>query len=383
MICGMDILLAHHPELLKRRRIGLLSHQAAVVASGAASAQALRRVAGGGLKALFGPEHGFTGQAGAGEKTFSSIHPDWKIPVHSLYGEMRKPSPEMLEGLDLVICDLQDLGVRCYTYLATLANMLEACRAAGVQVIVTDRPVPLPLVVDGAMPRPAQMSFVAPCALPMVYGMTPGESALWLSRNTPADARPRVIAMREWQRTDSLRGGEQGEFMPPSPGIKSRESALVYPATVFCEALPGIDCGRGTNLAFRVLGAPWLEAEKFCRHLARFRVKGAAFHPYRYTAAGGALASRELEAIRISVSDPALFRPVECSLLLLRELAECYGAGRVWRHKGVRAEWFDKLYGDPQVRLQLKAGVPLKQLFSGWSKARREFVQEREGVLLY
>jgi len=383
MICGMDILLAHHPELLKRRRVGLLSHQAALVATGATSAQALRRVAGGALKALFGPEHGFMGQAAAGEKTYSAIHPEWQIPVHSLYGEMRSPAPEMLEGLDLVICDLQDLGVRCYTYLATLANMLAACREAGVEVVVTDRPVPLPLVVDGAMAAPALMSFVAPCRLPMVYGMTPGESALWLSREMPADARPRVIAMREWQRADSLTGGAQGEFMPPSPGIRSRESALAYAATVFCEALPGIDCGRGTNLAFRVLGAPWLEGEKFCRHLARFRVRGAAFHPYHYIAAVKPLAGRELDGIRISVTDPALFHPVECSLLLLRELAECYGAGRLWRHKGVRPEWFDKLYADPLLRAQLKEGVPLKSIFNGWRNERREFMQEREGVLLY
>ncbi|MFA7174445.1 MAG: DUF1343 domain-containing protein [Kiritimatiellia bacterium] len=383
MICGMDILLEQHSKLLQRRRIGLLSHQAALVATGATSAQALRKKVGQSLKALFGPEHGFMGQALAGEEIFSSIHPEWKIPVHSLYGAMRAPSPEMLHGLDLVICDLQDLGVRCYTYLATMANMLRACREAGVAMIVTDRPIPLPLIVDGAMPHPSCLSFVAPCSLPMVYGMTSGETALWLNRESAESEMLRVITMREWQRSCSVISGNQGEFVPPSPSIQSRESALAYPVAVFSEALPGIDCGRGTNLAFRVIGAPWLEPEKFCQHLARFKIKGVSFHPYRYTAAVKPLAGRDLGAVRISVTDPAVFRPVECSLLLLRELAECYGARRVWQHQGVRAKWFDQLYGDPQVRLQLKEGVALKKIFTEWRSDRSAFMEERKRALLY
>lgn len=383
MICGMDILLEQHPELLQRRRIGLLSHQAALVATGATSAQALRKKVGGSLKALFGPEHGFMGQALAGEETFSAIHPEWNIPVHSLYGAMRAPSPEMLQGLDLVICDLQDLGVRCYTYLATMANMLQACRKAGVAMIVTDRPIPLPSIVDGAMPHSSCMSFVAPCNLPMVYGMTPAETALWLSQESAESEMLRVIPMQVWGRSCSVTGGNQGDFMPPSPALQSRESTLAYPTAVFSEALPGIDCGRGTNLAFRVIGAPWLEAEKFCRHLARFKVKGAAFHPYRYTAAAQPLTGQDLGAVRISVTDPALFHPVECSLLLLRELAVCYGEERVWQHQGVRPDWFDKLYGDPQVRTQLIEGAPLKRIYKGWQTARKEFVEARSRVLLY
>jgi uncharacterized protein YbbC (DUF1343 family) len=383
MICGMDLLLERHSRSLKGRRIGLLSHQAALVSSGATSAQALHKAPGITLKALFGPEHGFIGQAVAGEKTYSSIHSDWKIPVHSLYGEMRKPTPAMLDGLDLVICDLQDLGVRCYTYLATMANMLEACREAGVEMVVTDRPVPLPSVIDGAMPQPSLISFVAPCKLPMVYGMTPGETALWINRDFVDNQMLRVIAMHDWRRSCSVLSENQGDFMPPSPGIKSRETALAYPATVFCEALPGIDCGRGTNMAFRVLGAPWLEAEKFCSHLSGLKLKGVAFHPYRYTAASKTYAGRELDAIRLSVTDPAVFRPVECSLLVLRELTTCYGVGRVWRHKGVRAKWFDKLYGDKRVRRQLFDGKPLKSIFKEWKLDSREFLQQREKHLLY
>ena len=130
MITGIDVLSAKRFDLLRNRRVGLLSHQAALTANGATSAQLLHRALGSRLTALYGPEHGFFGQASAGEHTFSRRHPDWDIPVYALYGERSAPTPEMLEGIDVMVCDLQDLGVRCYTYLATLRNMLEACAAA-------------------------------------------------------------------------------------------------------------------------------------------------------------------------------------------------------------------------------------------------------------
>ena len=382
MICGMDILLERKLKLLKGRRVGLLSHQAALVKGGATSAQALHNAIGGSLKALFGPEHGFLGLAGAGEKTYSAVHPEWKIPVHSLYGEMRAPSIKMLATLDVVVCDLQDLGVRCYTYLATLANMYNACRDLGVDLIVTDRPVPLPDIVDGAMPKPDLMSFVAPCRLPMVYGMTPGETVRWLSASDGSGYTPTVIPMSRWKRRDSIIHGQQGEFMPPSPGIKSRESALSYAALVFSEALPGIDSGRGTNMAFRVFGAPWLEAERICGHFSGAVSAGVELHPHRYTAAVGALAGRELDGIRLSVTDPSLFHPVKCSLLILYDLASCYGFNRVWRHKGVRSKWFDKLYGDEAVRIGVQTNR-LSTIFREWKRDQGKFIDQRDNVLIY
>ena len=379
----MDILLECRLKLLKGRRVGLLSHQAALVNGGATSAQAMHRALRGSLKALFGPEHGYLGLAGAGEKTYSSVHPDWKITVHSLYGEMRSPSAEMLSGLDVVVCDLQDLGIRCYTYLATLVNMYRACRDAGVDFIVTDRPVPLPSIVDGAIARPELFSFVAPCHLPMVYGMTPAETVRWLSADEGDGFDPVTVPMRQWKRADSILRGVQGEFMPPSPAIKSRESALAYAALVFCEALPGIDCGRGTNMAFRVLGAPWLEAVKLSRSLNQKNIAGVEFHPHRYSAAVGVHKGRELDGIRLSVNDPTLFHPVACSLHILRELEKNYGEARIWRHKGVRQLWFDKLYGDSRIRRDLRNGKRLNSIFASWSAKMGDFLNLRDNVIIY
>ena len=158
---------------------------------------------------------------------------------------------------------------------------------------------------------------------------------------------------------------------------------MTYAATVFAEALPGIDCGRGTNLAFRVIGAPWMRAEACCAGLRQARLSGVTFHPFRYVAAVSPHAGKELDGVRLTVTDPARFRPVQVSLAVLRTLTALYGAARVWRHAGVRPAWFDKLYGTDRDRLQVKAGVPLNTLFAAWKRERRAFDAARAEALLY
>ncbi len=368
---------------MRGKRVGLLSHQAALTADGSTSAQLLRRSLGKRLVALYGPEHGFFGQAGAGDRVATRRHPDWHIPVYSLYGRNRTPTQPMLKDVDVVVCDLQDLGVRCYTYLATLHEMLKVCASNRVEVVVTDRPIPLPQTVDGPLTVPAFASFVAPCALPMVYGMTPAESAQWICKNNGLDLKLTVVPMECWRRADAAWDGDRPAFMPPSPGIRTWGSAMSYAATVFSEALPGIDCGRGTNLAFRVLGAPWLRAEEFCALPDIRLLKGVTLHPYNYVAAVGPYAGREINAVRLNVIDHARFKPAETSAVLLRAFSETYGQPRVWRHKGVRPEWFDKLYGTDRVRAHLLGDKPLSVMFADWRRERAAFNRTRQAALLY
>lgn len=350
--------------------------------NGATSAQCLWDARGVNLVALYGPEHGFFGQALAGEHTFSCIHPDWNIPVHSLYGEFRKPTHEMLKGVEVMVCDLQDIGVRCYTYLATLRNMLEACAEVGVEVIVADRSIPLPMVVDGPMMEERFASFVAPCPLPMVYGMTPAEVAKWMVKKLSLNVKLTVIPMEGWTRSDAGWDGTRPDWMPPSPGIKTWETAMTYSATVFSEALPGMDCGRGTNLAFRVLGAPWICAENCCHALMKKKMAGVTFHPYRYVAGVAPYLGIELDGIRLCVTDPAAFRPVKTSVLILETLASLYGMKRVWKHAGARLEWFDKLYGTDATRQSLQSGQGAL-LPRQWATASKTFMKERQEVLIY
>lgn len=314
-------------------RVGLLSHQAALLSTGETAAQALRRTFGKNLRALFGPEHGYFGAAAAGEKTYTAPHPVWGIPVHALYGEHRKPTPEMLRGLDLLVVDLQDLGVRCYTYLATLKLTLEACAEVGLPCLVCDRPLPFHGRESGPVAEPAHFSFVAPCALPLVHGKTHTEVAAWLG--LPHLAAPMQGLPEDYTGLERPAGAP--EFLPPSPAIRSWETARIYPATVFAEALPQLDIARATPYAFRVLAAPWFEGEALAAELSARNLPGVRFFDFTQQAGCG--------AIRLHVSEPERFRPWETAVALLQTLQALYGPERLFAHPQARPAWMTKLCG--------------------------------------
>lgn len=383
MRVGVDVLVDQGCDLLRGKRVALLSHQAAMTASGATSAQLLYRELGTQLVALFGPEHGFGGHAAPGESTHSHTHPDWGIPVHALYGKHQRPTPEMLDGVDLLICDLQDLGVRCYTYLATLREVLEACCGTDISVVVTDRPIPLPSVTDGPMLKPEFSSFVAPARVPLVYGMTPAEAARWLVADLELDLQLHTIPMQGWQRSSTGWGANFPPFIPPSPGIKGWESAACFAATVFTEALVGVDCGRSTNLAFRLLGAPWLKGEEFCAALAEHSPDGVACWPYRYIPSSGIYAGQELAGALLTILNPAAVRPAQLSLEIIATMTQLYGSETVWHHQGMRHEWFDKLYGCNSTRLAMMDGSPVTDIVAGWQTGLEDFNASRATALLY
>ena len=256
---GITTLLQNKQHWLENRRVGLVSHPAAVDSKGRSSTELLRSVCHERLVALFGPEHGFWGTAAAGQNVRSQKHPLWRIPVYSLYGKHRKPTAAMLENLDTIVFDLQDIGARPYTCVGTLRYVLEAAARHGKAVIVADRPVPLPSVIDGPVPEPKFESFVASIQSPVVYGMTPAETAVWLKTILGLNVSLNVAKMRNYWRQTS-RGPGWPPWIPPSPGIASWESACCYTTTVFCEALPAIDNGRGTGLPFQLFGAPWINS---------------------------------------------------------------------------------------------------------------------------
>lgn len=282
------------------------------------------------FKALFSAEHGYFGLAAPGEKTSSARHPRWRIPVFSLYGETRKPTPRMLKGLERIVIDLQDIGVRCYTYLATLKLVMEAAAEHGIETIVLDRPLPLGGVADGPMPDAAHMSFVCPAALPLCHGMTIGEEASYLAPEIPG-LRLSIVRMKGWSHTMS---DPWPDFLPPSPGIKSWDSAALYPATVFTEAFPSLDTDRGGNLAFRVLGAEWMDPGRLIRAVeCDLAACGVSLREYRWGAIAGVL---------LSICSLKRYRPVAAGMILLNAIR------RLWPRElavGERQEWLVKLLG--------------------------------------
>lgn len=379
---GISTLLSSHRDWVGGQRVGLISHPAAVDANGASSAQLLMDTPRVRLCALYGPEHGFFGGALAGELVASRRHPAWRIPVHSLYGSRRKPTPRMLRDVDVIVFDLQDLAARPYTFVSTLRLVLEAAAEQGKRVVVADRPVPLPSCVDGPVMHPPFESFVAALPIPMFYGMTPGEAALWMQRNLHIEVDLRVAPMRGYRR-EPRRGRGWPPWVPPSPGIVSWETAESYVSMVFLEAFPGVDHGRAMGLPFQVFGAPGLDGSAVCRLLNARQVPGAIWHPHVAALRDAAGRPRFATAVRITVTDPAAFMPVSASVHMLHALQETCGRARWWSQPRARPEFFDKLYGTDRVRLALQAGALPRDIARSWEAGLSAFAPTREEVLLY
>jgi uncharacterized protein YbbC (DUF1343 family) len=288
----------------------------------------------------------------------------------------------MLCHVDVVVFDLQDLGARPYTYVATLRELLLAADAHGKEVIVADRPIPLRSAPDGPVTRPGFASFVAAIPAPMLYAMTPGETALWLRDALALKIPLRVAAMSGYDGAGP-RGADWPPWVPPSPGIVSWESAQCYTATVFCEAMPAIDHGRNSGLSFQLLGAPWLRAPALLERLADGALAGVAFHAHRYIPRSGPYAGRALDGVRLSVTDPRRFRPVRTSIFIVSALQALHGRRRLWRGAGARPEFFDKLYGGDDTRRALQDGAAPEAIAAAWRGELRAFQRLRRKHALY
>lgn len=323
------------------------------------------------VKCLFSAEHGFFGSVAAGERAASAWHPYWNCPIHSLYGEHRRPTDEMLDGVGRMVIDLCDIGVRCYTYLATLKNTLEVCAEKGIAVTVLDRPLPLGGVLDGPMRLPAYASFVAPLNVPLCHGMTPGECATWIHAAEDLDLDLTVVKVLGWDHADRE---PWPNFVPPSPAIRSWDCAALYPMTVFTEAYPAIDCDRDGSLAFRVIGAPWLDQKGLIEDLAPGLAScGVGMRPYRYSPLGGPYKGQSLNGILFTVASDEAFYPVTAGVLVFTALLQHHGA-KVNLH--ARPEWLDKLTGSTDIRDTLEKGS-LSSLFQSWIDGQDAYLETK------
>lgn len=379
---GIDALVGEHADWLKHQRVGLVAHAASRSATGNPSPSLLRETLGHQLVCLFGPEHGFLGRAGAGEEVAHANHPDWNIPVHSLYGKTRRPTSEMLHGVDTIVFDLQDLGARPYTYVSTLRYVLEAAAEHDRAVIVADRPVPLAGIVDGPMLRPEFESFVGGIPAPVVYGMTPGETALWLQATLGLDVELKVARVRGYGR-EATPAPAWPPWVPSSPAIRSWSIGQAFPITVLLEALPGVDHARGTDTPFLRVGAPWLDAKQLAKVLNGMSLPGMRFAPAEYTAQTGSHKGMSLHGIAIEIVDSGLFAPVRTGVAIIEALQHVHGAAWLWSQPGTRPEFFDQLMGTDSVRLGLHDGLSASDIAADWENDLRIFRRQREPHLLY
>jgi uncharacterized protein YbbC (DUF1343 family) len=386
---GLDVLRAEGADFLSGRRIGLISNPTGQTIDGVSTLRVLREELGVSVIALFSPEHGFRGDAAAGDEIGEDREAVTGIPIHSLYGETRAPTPSMLSGVDVLVFDIQDAGVRFFTYASTMKLAMEAAARAGIEFVVLDRPNPQGgLRVEGPVLETELESFVGAAAVPLLHGMTLGELARFFRASSP-DLAPldlTVIAMRGWER--HMLWDETGlTWRPPSPNLRTSRAALAYPALGLIEGVE-ISEGRGTEETFEMIGAPWIDEAAYAAALNALGLPGVQFLPATFTplalpAAPEPRFRGELcRGVALRIEDPRRFEAVRTGLAVLSMLRSMYPGSFRWVRKE-RGYWIDLLLGTERPRLALEAGVPIERILERERTAIERFVRERKPHLLY
>lgn len=344
------------------------------------------------IGALFGPQHGF--RSDVQDNMIETPHAvfdasAWgrgKIPLYSLYSDTREPTPEMLEGLDVLVVDLQDIGARIYTYAYTMANCLRAARRHGLRVIVCDRPNPIGgEVIEGITLEPGLESFVGQFPVPTRHGMTMGELARLFNERFGIGADLQVVPMEGWRR--EMYWDETGlPWVMPSPNIPALDSALVFPGTVHLEGTNASE-GRGTTRPFEIVGAPWVRAEAFCRALNARALPGVYFRPVVFEPTFQKHARATCGGCQIHVLDRRAFRPVLTGVAVLEQIRAADPASFQWKKPPYEYETdkqpIDIIAGALWFRDAIEAGEPAEQIAARWEKSAAEFAELRRPCLLY
>lgn len=377
---GIEVLISDRLGLLKGKRVGLVTNQTGVNRGGVHDIDLLL-AAGVKLVALFGPEHGLRGEAQAGEKVDSETDARSGLPVHSLYGATKQPTPEMLAGIDVLLFDMQDVGARFYTYPSTLLFVLRAAEKAGIEVIVLDRPNPLGgELVEGPVLEPKYASFVGIFALPVVHGMTIGELAKMFVGLEKLRVKLTVIPMKGWSR--DYRGAPRTDlpWIPPSPNMPTKSTALVYPGMALFEGT-NISEGRGTARPFEQIGAPFIDGAALAAQLNAAHIPGASFRAMAFTPTSSKFAGEACGGVTLTVTDTTTFRPFVTGLAMVKAAHDLYPDRFEFRSGA--PSYFDQLVGVGWVREWIIAGKSVTEMEAKWQIALDAFKKIRPAFLLY
>ncbi len=375
---GIDVLLTDSLGLVRDRRVGLVTNQTGVDADGISDVERLR-TAGVRLVALFSPEHGFRGAADPGAAIASSVDSATGLPIYSLYGRVSAPTPEMLRGIDVMLVDLQDAGARYYTYLATTVDVMQATGAAGIRVIVLDRPDPIGGLVQGNVLEREHITNVGRLELPMRPGMTLGELARLARADLGLAADLQVVPVAGWRRAQAI--DQTGlPFVPPSPNLRTVESLFHYPGLCLFEGT-NLSVGRGSDAPFEQIGAPWLDTAAVLREVRAAKLPGVEFRSVSFTPSrpgDGKYADTLLAGIRLRVTDRAAYDPTATAVHLLTAVRRRHSAEFGW----IPAH-FDRLAGTTRLREAIDTGTDPRTIVSGWTAERERFVARRRAALIY
>lgn len=378
---GIDVLMTGRTDFLKGKRVGLITNQSGVSAALQSTVDLLHEHPDINLVALFGPEHGVRGDVTAGVKVDDFRDPGTGIPVYSLYGKNRKPTPEMLAQLDVLIYDIQDIGSRAYTYIYTMALSMQAAAEQGKQFVVLDRPNPLGgNLMEGPVLEVKFSSGIGLYPIPFVYGMTVGELAQLFNQEFDIHADLTVISMKHWER--DMIGKETGlEWVITSPHIPHAKTALFCAATGCIGELHTVNVGIGYTLPFELIGEAWVNADELSRELNSYRLPGVFFRPVHYKPYYYTRQGVQLQGVQIHITDAKCFRPMKTQMSVLQAIQKLYPEQPIYDTE--RIGMFLKAMGTDKVHLQILDGKSADEIIGQWQDQLAEFKEIREKYLLY
>ncbi len=370
---GIDVLRKQDFFPLAGKRVGLVTNQTGLAADGTSTIDLLHRSGACQLVALFSPEHGIRGASD--ERIQSSVDETTGLPVHSLYGETLRPTPDMLRGLDALVYDIQDVGARFYTYITTMAYCMEEAARTGIPFYVLDRPNPVGgQAVEGPILDADRISFVGYMPLPVRHGMTMGELARYFNTEKKIDADLRVITMEGWRR--SYYFSQTGQlWVNPSPNMRSVLEAIFYPGVCLLEPT-NVSVGRGTDRPFEVIGAPWIDPRRLAAELGSAGLKGVEFVPVTFTPTSSVFRGQSCGGVNLLLTDRKAFKSVLTGLTLISTLRRLYG-------DVFEIDRTIRLLGNAKALQSLKNGVSPSRVMREADAGMRDFLSRRKKLLIY
>lgn len=384
---GIEVLASQHFAPLKGKRVGLITNPTGVDSNLRPTIDILFEAPEVDLVALYAPEHGVRGNIYAGDKVSNSRDTKTGLPIYSLYGKSRKPTAEMLRGIDVLVYDIQDIGCRSFTYISTMGLAMQAAAEQGIEFMVLDRPNPLGgNRVEGCPVETGYTSFVSQYPIPYIYGLTCGELARLLNGEGMTGTKPcklTVVAMEGWTRDMDF--ADTGlPWVAPSPHIPQAISAYYYPMSGIAGELGTLSIGVGYTLPFELFGASWVDADTLADRLNALKLEGVIFRPIHYTPFYGTQKGSRLQGVQVHLVDRKTARLTEIQFYVMQEMAALYPSHKPFATaEESRLKMVDKVCGSNKIRQQFTRRYRWEDARPYWENGVKEFKQKSQTYYIY
>ena len=382
---GLDVFLEKEFFKYSGKNIGIITNATGVTIDGVQNVDAIIEKKEIKLIKLFGPEHGIRGDIAAGTKVEDMVDKKSGLPVYSLYGATRRPTKEMLKGIDVLIYDIQDIGSRSYTFISTMAYCMQEAAKENIEFVVLDRPIPIyGEIVDGNILESEYSSFIGVYPIPYVYGMTPGELALYFNKEFGINCKLTVIKMEGYSHKMSFKETKM-KWIPPSPNIPRYESAYYYPATGIMGELGTTSGGAGLGMLFELLGDEGIDGNKITNYLNNKNILGITFKNVEFIPKTGKYKDKKCSGIKLEVTDEKKYLPFATAIYIMEAFIKCYPEKNyLGTAENVgKKDMFEKAMGTAKIRKMLLEGKSAEEVINSYKKELDEFKKKREKYLLY